>query len=96
MKMLMIVCPKARQDEVTQLIERNGVHAYSEIPEIIGAGKTGKKLGTHTFPEKSSLVFTVVSEEKEQELVAALSHCATTLYPDEGMKAFVLPIESVI
>ena len=96
MKMLLIVCPKARQDEVTQLIERHGVHAYSEIPEIIGAGKTGKKLGTHTFPEKSSLVFTVVSEEKEQELVAALKHCATTLYPDEGMRAFVLPIESVI
>ena len=94
--MLMIICPKARRDEVTQMIEGHGVHAYSEIPEIIGAGKTGKKLGTHTFPDKSSLVFTVVSEEKELELVAALKHCATTLYPDEGMKAFVMPIESVI
>jgi hypothetical protein len=96
MKMLMIVCPKSRQDDVTQLLEGHGVHAYSEIPEIIGEGKTGKKLGTHAFPEKSSLVFTVVPEEKKLELVAALKHCATTLYPDEGMRAFVLPIESVV
>jgi len=96
MKMLMIICPSARRAEVTQLIERQGVNAYSEIPEIIGSGKTGKKLGTHVFPEKSSLVFTVVSEEIERGLVAALKHCAATLYPDEGMKAFVLPIESVI
>jgi len=96
MKMLMIICPKPRQDEITKLIESKGVHAFSEIPEIIGEGKTGKKLGTQVFPEKSSLIFTVVSEDKEQVLVAALKHCATHLYPGEGMKAFVLPVESVI
>ncbi|MDD4871401.1 MAG: hypothetical protein PHR77_12650 [Kiritimatiellae bacterium] len=96
MKMLMIICPKARQGEITKLIESQGVHAFSEIPEILGEGKTGKKMGTHVFPEKSSLIFTVISEDKEQALVAALKHCATKLYPDEGMKAFVLPVESVI
>ena len=46
MKMLMIICPKARQDEITKLIESKGVHAFSEITEIIGEGQTGKKLGT--------------------------------------------------
>lgn len=96
MKMLMIICPKARQGEITKLIENHGVHAFSEIPEIIGEGATGKKLGTHVFPEKSSLVFTVIPEDKEKVLVAALKHCATNLYPGEGMKAFVLPVESVI
>jgi nitrogen regulatory protein PII len=96
MKMLMIICPKARQDEITKLIENQGVHAFSEIPEIIGEGETGKKMGTHVFPEKSSLIFTVIPENKEQELVVALRHSATHLYPGEGMKAFVLPVETVV
>jgi len=96
MKMLMIVCPKARQEDVTHLIESHGIYAYSEIPEIIGEGKTGKKFGTHAFPEKSSLIFTVIEESKEAELVIALKHCSTNLYPGEGMKAFVLPVESII
>jgi hypothetical protein len=72
------------------------VYAYSEIPEIIGEGKTGKKFGTHTFPGKSFLIFTVIAEDKEKELVVALKQCATKLYPGEGMKAFVLPVESIV
>jgi len=31
----------------------------------------------------------VISKENEQKIVVALKHCATNLYPDEGMKAFV-------
>lgn len=96
MRMLMIICPKARQGEIAKLIEKQGVNAFSEIPEIIGEGKTGKKLGTHVFPDKSSLIFTVVPEDKEKALIAALKHCATQLFPDEGMKAFVLPVEMVV
>lgn len=96
MKMLMIICPKARQGEITELIEAQGVHAFSEIPEIIGEGKTGKKMGTHVFPEKSSLIFTVIPEDKEKNLFAAIKNCATKLYPGEGMKAFVLPVETVV
>ena len=53
-------------------------------------------MGTHVFPEKSSLIFTVILENKEQELVAALKHCSTHLYPGEGMKAFVFPVETVV
>ena len=42
MKMLMIVCPEPRQEEVRALIARHDVHSYSEIPRVLGAGKTGK------------------------------------------------------
>ena len=96
MKMLMIICPTERQEEIRALIDRHGVHGYTEIEEVLGEGKTGKKLDTHVWPGKSSLIFTVTSPEKEEELVKALRHSAEHLYPGEGLRAFVLPVESVI
>ena len=96
MKMLMIVCPEGRRDDMRALIARHDVHAYSEIENVTGEGETGKKLGSRVFPDRSALIFTVVSEEKEHELVSALRHCAAELYPGEGMSAFVLPAEKVI
>ena len=32
MKMLMIICPENRQQEVRELIAKHNVHSYSEIP----------------------------------------------------------------
>jgi hypothetical protein len=96
MKMLMVVCPQARQGDVQALIAKHGVHAYSEFQHVRGEGKTGKHFGTHVWPEESVLIFTVVPDEKKDELVAALRQCATQLYPDEGLRAFVLPVEEAV
>ena len=64
MKMLMIVCPENRRAEIRQLIVRHEVRSYSEIANVLGEGKTGKHLGTHTFPGKSVLIFTVLPPAK--------------------------------
>lgn len=95
MKMLMIVCPESRQEEVRALIARHEVHSYSEIPGVLGAGKTGKHLGTHSFPGKSALVFTVVPSGKKDELVAALKDYQAGLYEGEGLRVFALPVEAI-
>jgi len=47
MKMVMIVCPQDRQNDVRKLIIEHGVHAYTEIRDVIGEGETGKKFGTN-------------------------------------------------
>ncbi len=96
MKLLMIICPENRQEEIRGLMSRHEVHAYTEIPSVLGEGITGKRLDTHAWPGTSVLIFTVVPEDKETELVAALKHSAEHLYPGEGLKAFVLPVESAI
>ena len=95
MKMLMIVCPETRQEEVRALIAKHNVHSYSEIPNVLGEGKTGKHLGTHTFPGRSVLVFTVVAASKKDELVAALKEYHDGLFEGEGLRVFALPVESV-
>ena len=95
MKMLMIVCPENRQQEVRELIAQHDVHSYSEIPNVLGEGKTGKHLGTHVFPGKSVLVFTVVASSKKDELVQALKEYHESLLAGEGLRVFALPVEAI-
>jgi hypothetical protein len=96
MKMIMIIGPKERNDDIVTLIESHGVRAYTEMREVVGEGATGKKLGTVPWPDQSFLLFTIVPADKKDELLAALKTYRTGLYAAEGLKAFVLPVEESI
>lgn len=96
MKMLMIVCPENRRTEVRALIVRHEIRSYSEIANVLGEGKTGKHLGTHTFPGKSVLIFTIVAPTKMKELVTALRTYQKDLYQGEGFRVFAVPVESIL
>ena len=95
MKMLMIVCPENRQEEVRAIIAKHEVRGYSEIQNVLGEGATGKHLGTHVWPGKSVLVFTVVAASKKDELVQALKDYHQSLFEGEGLRVFALPVESL-
>ena len=94
MNLLMIICPDERQEEVRELIAKHEVHAYSEIPNVLGEGRTGKHFGTHTWPGTMTLIFTAVDGEKRAELVQALKTYHDGLYESEGLRVFSLPVES--
>ncbi|MDD5678001.1 MAG: hypothetical protein PHW60_08445 [Kiritimatiellae bacterium] len=96
MKLLMVICPEGRRDQVTAMVEKHGIRSFTELPQVIGSGVTGKRFGTHVWPGKSVLMFTIVTDEKKDKLVAALRECQKNLFPDEGMKAFVLPAEEAL
>jgi nitrogen regulatory protein PII len=96
MKMLMTICPEERRDEVTALVENHGVSSFTELPQVIGEGVTGKRLGTHVWPGKSMLMFTVVTEAKADELVAALRKFQKALLSGEGLKVFILPVQEAL
>ena len=95
MKMLMIICPENRQQEVRAIIAKHDIRGYSEIQNVLGEGTTGKHLGTHTWPGKSVLVFTVVASAKKDELVQALKEYNESLFEGEGLRVFALPVESI-
>lgn len=96
MKMIMIICPDARRDEIRTLIGQHAVHGYSELKQVTGEGRTGRREGTRLWPGQSSLIFTVLAPEKSEELLDALRTCSRELYPGEGLRAFVLPVEEAI
>ncbi len=96
MKLLMVICPEERREDVRRLIGRHEVHAYTELREVVGEGEHGKRLATRAWPSQSVLVFFVVAEEKVEELLGALGDCRASLQPSEGMRAFVLPVERML
>lgn len=96
MKMLMILCPNSRVDEVRKLIDEHHVHGYSEMLDVRGAGISGKHLGTRAWPGASALVFSVAEESKVDELAEAVGELAGRCSPEEGVRAFVLPVERMI
>ncbi len=93
MKMLMIVCPEKAVAELRNLIADHEVHAYSELHDVTGEGEKGKRFGTRVWPGKSIIIFTVVPENKKDELVRALKECRKRLPPKESIRAFVMPVE---
>jgi len=93
MKMLLIIGPRERHAELIRLIEIAGVHAYTELTQVSGEGLTGKKLGTAEWPERSTLLFSIVPDDRKATLLAELKKFRTKLYPEEGLRVFVLPVE---
>ena len=63
---------------------------------MTGEGEKGKRFGTRVWPGKSIIIFTVVPEQKKEELLQALKKCEADLMPEESMRAFVLPVEEVL
>lgn len=96
MKMMIIICPESRREDIRALLGRHEVHTFSEMKNVTGEGETGRRLGTRLWPGTSTLIFAVLDDEKTDEMLAALKTCARELYPGEGLRAFVLPVEQAI
>ena len=96
MKMLVVIGPHGRQEEIRALISRNGARAFTEIPEVLGQGEHGKRLGTHFFPGTSALMFSVLPAAEVERVVTALQELRGSLYAQESLHAFTLPAESVL
>jgi nitrogen regulatory protein PII len=96
MKMIMIICPEDRREEIRRQISAHELHAYTELKNVTGEGATGKKFGTTLWPEKSIIVFSVISDDRKDGLLKDLQACSKSLFPGEGMRVFVLPVEEAI
>ena len=96
MKMVIIVCPGSRREDVHNVLHQLGVQGFSEMEGVKGEGKTGKHFGTHTWPMESVMLLAVVENDKAQALIQAMKECSTRLFPEEGMRAFVMPVEEAI
>ncbi len=96
MKMLVIFCAGAALESVRRLIDAHEVHGYTEIPEVLGSGITGKHMGTRAWPGTSAVVLTAVAASKADELVTALESLAKSCSPEEGLRVLVLPVERMI
>ena len=96
MKMLMIFCTAPGASPLLEMLDGMGMRGYTLVPEVFGAGQTGRHMGTRAHPGVSSLVLLTVVEDDAAKVLKALEehrgHCA----PGEGFHAVQLPVETVL
>jgi len=73
MKLLMIIVESDCREELEVLLQKNGVTAYSEIPNAHGIGQTGVRMGSSAHPKTSSIFFTVLEADQVQPLKETIS-----------------------
>jgi nitrogen regulatory protein PII len=96
MKLVMIICPDNRREDVHNVLHQHGVQGFSEMEGVKGEGKTGKHFGTHAWPMESVMLLAVVQDDKAKALIESLKECSKRLFPEEGMRAFLMPVEEAI
>jgi hypothetical protein len=96
MKLLLIVVDSDHRRDVEEILEDHGVPGYSELPNVLGKGETGRKAGSRAFPGTSTLYFVAVEGDPCQTLCADLRALRERAGREEGLKVFTLDAEMVI
>lgn len=97
MKAIMITYNQAYYDEITAILNQNGVKGYTEWNEIKGHGSVNGEphLGTHAWPTLNNAVITFVEDDQVDGILCDLS-ARDEKAPELGLRAFVWSIEKMI
>jgi hypothetical protein len=96
MRLLMIVVDSNHRDDVEEILDRHNVPGFSELPNVLGKGETGRKLGSRAFPGSSTLYFTVVEPGLCEPLCGELRALNERAGKEEGLFAFTMEAEKVV
>ena len=96
MKLVMIVADTAYADQVEQLLDDCGVPGFSEIPNVLGKGSTGKKFGSRAFPGSSTMYLAALDEHCMAPLKEKLKALRDTHGPEGGIKAYTMNTEELL
>jgi hypothetical protein len=96
MKLLMILVDSNHQEDVEKILEAHQLPGYTEVPNVLGKGESGRKFGNRAFPGSSNMYFAAVDGDICQTLCAELRDLDERAGPEEGLKAFILDAELVV
>jgi hypothetical protein len=94
MKLLLLVYTGARPEHVTDILGAHDARAFTEIDRAHGRGATGRVEGTRAWPGETSVLFTIVDEERVGGLQLALRAFGDSALPGERLHVAVLPVET--
>ena len=92
----MIVVDSSHKTDVEKILEDHDVPGFTELPNVLGKGQTGRKAGSRAFPGSSTLYFTAVDEDICKTLCRDLKELNERAGKEEGLFAFALQAETVI
>lgn len=96
MKLLLIMVDADRAADVERLLEASHVPGYTEVPNALGKGRSGRKLGNRAFPGSSALYFVGLPDGECHGLCDELRRLRDAKGPEEGLKAYVFDTMEVL
>ena len=96
MKMVIMIVDAGNADDIKQMLRDCDVPGYSELPNVLGMGTTGKKQGSRAFPGSSTLFMVALEEHCVDMLSKKLEQLHEINGSSEGLKAFSFDVEELI
>ena len=72
MKTLIIVARDSMLNDLEELLQNNGVKAYTILTNVMGKGVTGRVYGTFLHPSINAIIFAVLPPDQADRAVSAL------------------------
>ncbi|MEK7761071.1 MAG: hypothetical protein AAB433_05800 [Nitrospirota bacterium] len=72
MKTLLIVARESMLSDLEELLQSNGITAYTIITHVMGKGVTGRVLGTFLNPDINDIIFAVLPSDQADRAISAL------------------------
>lgn len=96
-KCIFIAYNQAYHPLVVRILNRNNLRGYTAWQGIEGEGSRGGEphLGSHAWPTLNSAMMTIVPSDKVESIMSALKKLDEAT-PEQGLRAFVLPVEQSI
>ena len=94
MKLLLVVVEDSHKEEIETLLQKAGASGYTEIPNALGVGMTGPRLGSRAFPKTSAVIFSALEDDALARLREEIrTYCQSC---GERVKLFALSAEEVL
>src|SRR5262245_51249230 len=101
MRMLIVVFREGLQDEILTLLQDCDVKAFTLIPNVAGAGETGRALGSYASPGLNAMLIVVLPKEQADRSIEVLKAFRSGIASDHPagkvpVHAFLLPCTQVV
>lgn len=101
MKMVILTFRNSLDVEIRRLLEKEDIHAYTEIPKVHGVGETGPAFGSFVWPGENCVILLILPKERASEMAKAFEDLRDRLSKEQHdakipMRLFVLPCEQII
>ncbi|MEW6171039.1 MAG: PG0541 family transporter-associated protein [Candidatus Omnitrophota bacterium] len=95
MRMVMIIYNEALDAEIMEILTKCALKNYTKIMGTFGKGNTsGTHLGDDIWPGRNNVLYVACLAEEAKQLIGYIKEMRKSL-GQEGIKAFILPLEEL-